>query len=133
MEDSKKTWTIYKVYLLIASLVGLIGGLISLGVALTALGQRVIITNEEYTKGKMSYEFQQCQEPYYYGKREPSDQNRRPSEEQIEKCETKKTEDIVFRRRVDTKENVLGWGIRAILFSVLFFTHYPRFRKANHA
>ncbi len=133
MEETKKTWTIYKLYLLIASLVWLIGWLVSLGVALTSLGQRVIITNEEYVRWRMSYEFQQCKEPYYYGKTAPTEQNRRPSEEQIKECEATKTEDIVFTRRVDVKETTLGGGIRAILFATLFFTHYPRFRKENHS
>ena len=50
MEDTKKSWTIHRVYLLVASLVGLIGGLISLGIALTSLGQRLIITNDEYVR-----------------------------------------------------------------------------------
>lgn len=133
MEETRKTWTIYKLYLLIASLVGLIGGLISLGIALTSLGQRLIITNEEYLRGRMSYELQQCKEPYYYGKTSASDQNRRPSEEKIKECEAKKSEDIVFTRRVNVKESTLGGGIRAILFIILFFTHYPRFRKENQS
>ncbi len=133
MEETRKTWTIYKLYLLIASLVWLIGWLVSLGVALTSLGQRLIITNEEYVRGRMSYELQQCKEPYYYGKTASTDINRRPSAEQIKECETTKTEDIVFTRRVNTKETTLGGWIRAILFTILFFTHYPRFRKENHA
>lgn len=132
MEEAKKTWTIYKVYLLIASLVGLVGTIIALGVALTSLGQRIVITNEEYVRGKMSYEFQQCKEPYYYGKTTPADTNRRPSEAQITECEATKKDDIIFTRRVDVKENVLGGGIRAILFAILFFTHYPRFKKESH-
>jgi len=115
--------------LLIASIVGLIGGLVSLGIALTSVAQRLIITNDEYVRGRMSYELQQCKESYYYGK--SADPKFAPSEDQIAKCETKKEEDIVFTRRLDFKETVLGGGIRAVLFAVLFFTHYPRFRKQN--
>jgi len=74
---------------------------------------------------------QTCKEPYYYGKTAPADQNRRPSADQIKKCETKKTEDITFTRRVDVKETVLWGGIRAILFMILFFTHYPRFKLSQ--
>lgn len=129
MDEHKKTWTIFRVYLLIASLVGLIGGLVSLGIALTEVAQKIVITNEEYVRGRMSYEFQQCKEWYYYGK--SADAKFTPTEDQIKKCETKKTEDSVFTRRVNFKETVLGAGIRAIVFAVLFFTHYPRFRKQN--
>ena len=133
MEESKKSWTIFRVYLLIASLVGLIGGLVSLGIALTSAGQRLIITDNEYVKGQRIYELQQCKESYYYGKTTDADKNRRPSEDQIKKCEAEKTEALIFGRNVDVKETVLGGGIRAILFAVLFFTHYPRFRKQNDA
>ncbi len=96
MEESKKTWTIYKVYLLIASLVGLIGGLISLGVALTSLGQRLIITNEEYVNGQRYYELQECKDRYYYGKTTEKEENRKPTEEQVKTCETDKTKKMVL-------------------------------------
>lgn len=133
MEETKKNWSIYRVYLLIASLVGLIWSLVSLGVALTSLWHRLIITDKEYLMWDRYYELQQCKEPYYYGKTTPNDQNRRPSEEQIKQCEEEKKEQVLLWRNVRTKETVLGWWIRAILFIVLFFTHYPRFRKENHA
>lgn len=133
MEDTKKTWSIYKVYLLIASLVGLIWSLIALGIALTALGQRLIITNNEYVNGQRYYELQQCKEQYYYGKTTTRDEDRRPSEEQVKECEETKKEQLLLGRNVDVKENVLGGFIRAILFSILFLTHYPKFRKENHA
>ena len=133
MEESKKSWSIFKVYLLIASLVGLIGGLVSLGVALTSLAQRLIITNDEYVNGQRAYELQQCKEPYYYGKTETADKNRKPTDEQIKTCESEKTNQILVGRNVDTKMTVLGGGIRSIIFIVLFFTHYPRFRKENNA
>lgn len=133
MEETKKNWTIYRVYLLIASLVGLIGGLISLGIALTSLAQRLIITNDEYVNGQRYYELQECKDRYYYGKVTEKDDNRKPTEEQVKTCETDKTEKILFGRNVEVKETVLGGGIRAILFAVLFFTHYPRFRKENNA
>lgn len=133
MVDTKKEWGILKLYLIIASLVWLIWGLISLGIALTSLWKRVIITNEEYVRWRWRwhYELQQCKEQYFYGKTAPKDENRRPSEEQIKECEKTQTENIVFTRRIDVKETVLGWGIRAILFAILFFTHYPKFKKEN--
>ena len=132
-ETSKKSWTIHRLYLLVASLVGLIGGLISIGIALSSVAEKVIITDHEYVYGQNYYELQQCKESYYYGKATDADKNRRPSEDQIKKCEAEKTEALIFGRNVDVKETVLGGGIRAILFAVLFFTHYPRFRKQNDA
>ncbi len=133
MEETKKTWTIYKVYLLIASLVGLIGGLVSLWVGLTSLGQRLIITNEEYVNGQRYYELQECKDRYYYGKTTEKEENRKPTEEQVKTCEEDKTKKMILWRNVDVKETVLWGAIRAILFTVLFFTHYPRFRKENNA
>jgi hypothetical protein len=131
MEQAKKTWTTLRVYLLIASIVGLIGGLVALGVALTSLLQRLIITNEEFVQGQGSYEIDQCKQPYYYGKIDTANQNRKPSIEQIKTCEAEKTNQVLLRRNVDTKMTIIGGGIRAILFAILFFTHYPRFRREN--
>ncbi len=133
MEESKKSWTVYKVYLLIASLVGLIWTLISLGIALTSLGQKLIITDMEYLMGERSYELQQCKEPYYYGKTTVNDENRRPSEEQIKTCEQEKKEQVVLWRNAITKGSVFGWIIWAILLWILFITHYPRFKRENRA
>jgi hypothetical protein len=135
VSESKKpsTWTIFRVYFLIASLVGLIGMLVSLGIALTSIAQRVIITDNEYIKGQRAYELQQCKEPYYYGKTDVANQNWKPTQQQIQTCETEKTEQVLLGRRVDFKMSVLGGGIRALLFAALFFTHYPRFKKENNA
>jgi len=133
MDEAKKTWTIFRVYLLIASIVGLIGGLISLGIALTSLAQRLIITDNEYVKGQNYYQLDQCKQGYYYGKTAPTDATRKPSAEEQKTCEQTQTENLLLSRNVNTKMSVLGGGIRAILFAVLFFTHYPRFRKQNNA
>lgn len=62
MEETRKSWTIFRVYLLIASVVGLIGGLVSIGIALTSAAQRLIITDHEYVYGQNYYELQQCKE-----------------------------------------------------------------------
>lgn len=133
MEETKKSWTIHRVYLLVASLVGLIGGLVSLGIALNSVAERLIITNQEYVQGQRYYELQQCKEPYYYGKTTPADANRKPSEDQIKTCESERTDQLLLGRAVDFKQSVLGGGIRAALFAALFFTHYPRFRKQDKA
>lgn len=129
MEDTKKSWTIHRVYLLVASLVGLIGGLISIGIALNSVAERLIITDQEYVQGQRYYELQQCKEPYYYGKTTEKDANQKPSEEEVKTCEQEKTDQLLLGRAVDFKQSVLGGGIRAVLFIVLFFTHYPRFNS----
>ena len=130
MEEQKKSWTIFRVYLLIASLVGLIGGLISLGIALTAVGQRIIVTQDEYVNGQRYYDLEACKNAIYDAPvKEPN--WRTPSATEIKTCKEEKTKQILLSRSVDFKQSVLGWGIRAVLFAVLFFTHYPRFRKQN--
>ena len=130
-ETNKKSWSIHRVYLLVASLVGLIWGLISLGIALSSIAEKFVITNEEYVKGQNYYELQQCKEWYYYGKTDPKDAGRRPSDEQKKTCETEKTAQLLLQRQVNFKQSMLGGGIRAILFIVLFASHYPRFKKQD--
>lgn len=131
MEETKKSWTIFRVYLLIASIVGLIGGLVSIGIALTSAAQRLIITDHEYVYGQNYYELQQCKEGYYYGKTDPKDANRKPSADQKATCEAEKAANLTLQRQVDFKQTVLGGGIRALIFIALFVTHYPRFRKQD--
>ncbi len=133
MEETRKSWTIFRVYLLIASVVGLIGGLISIGIALTSAAERIIITDHEYVYGQNYYELQQCKEGYAYGKNDPKDANRKPTAEQKKTCEAEKESNLVLQRQVNFKQSVLGGWIRAIVFMVLFFTHYPRFRKQDKA
>lgn len=130
-ETSKKSWTIHRLYLLVASLVGLIGGLISMGIALSSVAEKVIITDEEYVNGQNYYELQQCKEGYYYGKTDVKDANRKPTAEEKKTCETEKKSQLLLQRQVNFKQSLLGGGIRAILFIVLFATHYPRFKKQD--
>ncbi len=131
MPEAKKSRTVHRVYLLVASLVGLIWGLISIGIALSATAERLVITDQEYVNGQNYYELQQCKEGYYYGKTDPKDANRKPSAEQKKTCEAEKTAQLLLQRQVNFKQAVLGGGIRAIVFIVLFATHYPRFRKQD--
>jgi len=133
MEETRKSWTIFRVYLLIASVVGLIGGLVSIGIALTSAAQRLIITDHEYVYGQNYYELQQCKEWYYYGKTDPKDANRKPTAEQKATCESEKAANLTLQRQVDFKQTVLGGGIRALIFIALFATHYPRFKKQDKA
>jgi disulfide bond formation protein DsbB len=107
-ETSKKSWTIHRLYLLVASLVGLIGGLISIGIALSSVAEKVIITDHEYVYGQNYYELQQCKEGYYYGKTDPKDSNRKPSTEQKATCESEKSANLILQRQVNFKQSILG-------------------------
>ncbi len=124
----KKTWSAYKTYLAIASLTWLIWGVISLWIALTSLGERIIITNQEYVDWDRYYAIDQCSDWYYKW----SEAERKTlSPEEIKECEEEQRTRLILARNVRTKESVFGGIIRAILFSALFFTHYPKFKKSD--
>ena len=131
MPEQKKNRTVHRVYLLVASLVGLIWWLVSIGIALTAAAERIVITDHEYVYGQNYYEVQQCDTAYAYNKTAPADANRKPSATEKKTCQADKETQLILQRQVNFKQSVLGGGIRALVFIVLFATHYPRFRKQD--
>lgn len=92
-----------KVYLLIMTLVGVIGTLISLGIVAFSTGKQILITDEEYILGDRYYELESCKYNNYGNKEET-----KATPEEIEQCESKKTDMLIKSRKVNFKEDVLG-------------------------
>lgn len=96
-----------KVYLLIMTLVGVIGTLISLGIVTFSTGKQIFITDEEYILGDRYYELESCKYNDYDNKEET-----KATPKEIEQCESEKTDMLIKSRKVNFKEDLLGGAIR---------------------
>ncbi len=118
-----------KIYFLIATTVGLFGMIIGLGSAIYQTASQFIITDQEYILSQRSRDLEQCSQPI--PTKVDGSTVKQPSEAEIEKCKTEKTENISLTRKAQYKYDLLAWLVRGILFTLLFITHYPKFMRAN--
>jgi len=118
--------SMFRLYFLLMTLVGVIGTLIAWGFLLYAVGKKLIITNDEYIVGERYYELDQCSNTIVMEK-----QTTKPTEEEITKCKEDKKVQLIAARKALFKTDMLSGAIRTILFFVLLMTHYPRFMKQN--
>ncbi len=141
-KETHKTWTTIKLYFLLISITWVIGSLITLGILLFSVAQKVIISDQDYIIAERYYELDQCEQdvakpikdyrvPSGYYEAEPRMNYEKPTEEEIEKCKAEKTEQLILSRNAGFNTEVLWASIRAILFLILLFTHYPRFMVEN--
>jgi hypothetical protein len=124
--------SVLKIYFLLMTLVGVIGSLITMGILLYTVGKKVLITNDEYIMAERSYEMDACA-TNPIAKPTPTNANNyvQPTQTQIDKCKTDKKVELIKARKAVFKTDVLGAGIRAVLFLILMGIHYPKFMKAN--
>ena len=113
-----------KIYLLLMTLIGVIGTIVSLGIVIVSVGEKLIISNEEYIIGERYYELENCKYNDYDGK-----ESTKATAAEIKTCETEKREVLIKSRQVDFKQNTLDGGIRSIVFIILLSIHYPKFMR----
>jgi hypothetical protein len=80
------------------------------------------ITDDEYIS-KDAYVMDYCRQPDYAAT--PDAKPTPKPAEDIAECESKKRAEILLRRSVTTKENVIGGLIWGSIAFVLFLTHFP--------
>lgn len=123
--------SVFKIYFLLMTMVGVIGTLISLGWLLYAGGKKLIITNDEYIVGERYYEIDMCNN----GISKPTQANQNnmiyPTDTEIAKCKVDKKEQLIAARNAIFKQDILSGGIRTLLFFILLMVHYPRFMNLN--
>lgn len=128
----KNRFSLFKFYLTMVSLVGVIGLAIGYGVALYNGIQSALISNEEYMAGQgRMYSLDQCKQPNYSTVVKPNETPVPPTAEEIAACEEKTTANLLAQRKYDTKQTVIGgitWGTLAL---ILFLVHYPMFVKKS--
>ena len=123
--------SIFRIYFLLMTLVGVIGTLVSLGFFLYTIGKKIIITNDEYIVGERYYEMDACNN----GVSKPTQMNQNnmvyPTDAEIAKCKADKKALLIQSRNATFKTDMLSGGIWTLLFFILLMIHYPRFMKQN--
>ena len=124
--------SVFRIYFLLMTLVGVIGSLITMGILLYTIGEKVLITNDEYIMANRSYDIDACA-TNPIAKPTPTNQNNyvQPNQTQIDKCKADKKVELIASRKALFKTDVLGDAIRAILFLILLGIHYPKFMQSN--
>lgn len=120
-----KWFNFLKLYLLVATVVGLFGTIIAYGIAAYSGLEYVILTDDEYVMSTNNRrEIDNCSQPIY----KPDTTVERTAEEK-EACVLEATERLTKARTTNFKIDLLQWGVWGTIFLILFATHYPRFRK----
>lgn len=120
-----KWFNFLKLYLLVATIVGLFGTIIAYGIAAYSGLEYVILTDEEYVVSSNNRrEIDNCSQPIY-----KADTTVERTTEEKELCITQATESLTKARTTNFKLDLLKWGVWGTIFFILFLTHYPRFRK----
>jgi len=135
----KINWSkFYHIYLAIVSFVSILVVSINLWVILTNIGKYFIISDEEYLQHGEFYRLENCKNPIYEGKINSSwvvainwtgSWTRKPSDEEIARCEEKVRKEVSFSRKYDLKDRFITSWSWFVVFLILFLFHYPRFLK----
>ena len=127
-----KEFSLLKIYLVIISIVWLVGAVIWYGNFTYQIIKYRLITPEEYVLGSYdNYSITQCENPMIVpSKEQPSTtitQNRTP--EEITKCKEEAKKNMLARRSFEYKDNLISWIIWGTVFLILFVTHFPVFYR----
>lgn len=115
-----------KIYVTIATIVGLIGALIAIGNLLSSQMELWMISDDEYIASNYYYEIDQCSS-INYG---PNGKETTPkSDEEIQACKTAARERILNQRSFQAKQSIINGIVRGLLFILLFVIHFPRLRR----
>src|SRR5574344_2472872 len=106
--------SILRIYFLLMTLIGIIGTLVSLGFFLFNIGEKLIITNDEYIVAERYYELDQCTNTLIAEK-----ETIKPSDADIAKCKEEKKAMLIQSRNATFKSDMVGGVIRTILFFVI--------------
>jgi len=126
-----------KLYLLLISVIGIIGFCISIWKLGHSFFTKKLITNEEYVQSRRSYQIERCKEEgNANGIKEPttqSDNNKEetfePTDQEVQECIDSVYKDAKNERSLNLKEDMISWWVWGLIFLLLFVTHFPFFIK----
>ena len=131
----KKHFSRRRLYSLLVTLAGIIGSVICVGGFMYNILSQAIITDEEFMySSSQFYILNECEyrlQPDFKRDINPEKEAQVPSEEEIEDCKVRQRENILLKRKVEYKENLLRFGSRGILFVILLSTHLPMFLRST--
>ena len=126
--ENKKSFARRRLYLLLVTLVGLIGSLVCIGGVIHQVLQHVVISEDEYLAGRYGYTAEQCEQWLYSVKTETY---KELTEEEISICKEERIAEAIISRSVDYKEGLIWFLSRGLLFVILLVTHLPVFLKST--
>lgn len=146
-----KSFNFLKIYVLIATVVWLIGMIVAYGIALYASIEYTVINDSEFLANQEhAREIQQCTNQNL--KPQPwvgIDQRTMPDEAQADTAQADTTRPdpasdqatqqcikqaeakILLQRRYDFKTALLQWSVWWTIFLIVFLLHYPKLRKED--
>ncbi len=103
-----------------------------MGILLYTVGQKVVMTDDEYIIWERYYEIDSCT-TMPIPKPTASNPNYavQPTQAEIDKCKADKKIELIQARKANFKSEVLWGSIRALLFLIVLGIHYPKFMKTN--
>ena len=124
MENSEhKGLSVFRLYLGVVSIVGLIGIVVALGTAGYAGLNRAVISDDEYVQnGSNSYPYNSCTDNL-------TDKAKTESPADCQKRERAK---MLMEREYNLKTTLIGSGVWGTLFFLMFLLHYPFFLRQYH-
>lgn len=131
--------TLVSIYLLLASLAGIIGVTVGLGNFAYQYVSLAVISDQEYLAGRTDdWRISQCQDPAAkpYASVAPvtgTDALPPPTAEEIAECEEDARTLIVQSRHLMAKESAVTGAIWGGVFLVLFLFHFPFFIRQRAA
>lgn len=146
-----KSFNFLKIYVLIATVVWLIGMIVAYGIALYASIEYTVINDSEFLANQEhAREIQQCTnqnlkpQPWVgIDQRAMPDQAQadtaqadpaRPdpaSDQATQQCIKQAEAKILLQRRYDFKTALLQWSVWWTIFLIVFLLHYPKLRKED--
>jgi hypothetical protein len=127
-----KKSSIKKIYLMLGTIAGLIGTLVSLGVVLYSFFSLQFISDEEYLYGYSAREIEQCGQPTSkWIESEEREEITPETEEETAECKTKATERVINKRHYEFKNTTIGSITRGTLFLVVLLIHGIPFSRSR--
>ncbi len=128
-----KWFSMFRLYLALASLIGLVGTVIGYGNIGYTWIERAIISDDEYVTGSRSYEIRSCEDPVVTADTKTPTQTIQKvrTEEEITKCKADARTRILTERAYQTKTSMIGGGVWGTLFLIVFLTHFPIFLRSH--
>jgi len=119
-----KWFNLLDLYLLIISIIWLVGWLIWGGTALYAYVNNKLISNEEYL-ARNYYQIDACETDGKYVA--PETQPIQKTPEEIKTCKETAQKKSIDERNYQLKQDLLGWMVWGWLFILMFLIHFPFF------
>jgi hypothetical protein len=125
-------FSLFRLYLALASLIGLVGLVVGYGTVGYTLIERAIISDDEYITGSRGYEVRACEDPISSPDIKNATQmiQKARTPEEIIKCKKETHERLIVERNYSTKTSSIGGGVWGSLFLLVFLGHFPFFFRS---